>query len=97
MHKDQFKDMNEVFCNLSNQLSHEFPNKIIVAVYLSKDIANISLRDKQGDIRKITLKAIEGLPGAVGGGHEHACGARVNISDLPEFKKRIEMLVIESK
>ena len=79
--------------NLSNQLKHEFPKKVIVVVYLSKDVANVSLRGDFIDIRKITLSAIKGLPGAIGGGHKHATGARVNIDDLPEFKKRLEDLI----
>jgi single-stranded DNA-specific DHH superfamily exonuclease len=82
--------------NLANQLIYEFPKKIIAVVYLSKDIVNVSLRCREEiDIREITLKAIEGLPGAIGGGHKCATGARLNIDDLPEFKKRIEDLVEE--
>jgi len=79
--------------NLANQLSHEFPKKIIIVIYLSTDIANISLRGREIDIKKITLEAIKDIPGAVGGGHEHATGVRMLVSDLPLFKKRIEELV----
>ena len=79
--------------NISNQLSHEFPKKIIIAVYVSKDLANISIRGKFVDVRTMTLKAIEGIEGAVGGGHEHATGARMTPDDLPEFKKKMEELV----
>ncbi|MFA7708105.1 MAG: DHH family phosphoesterase [Candidatus Pacearchaeota archaeon] len=79
--------------NLANQLSHEFPKKIIIVAYLSTDIANLSLRARDIDIRKITLEAIKNIPGAVGGGHEHATGARMNVSDLPLFKKRVDELV----
>jgi len=79
--------------DLANQLSHEFPEKIIIVIYLSKDTANLSLRGKEIDIRKITLEAVKDIPGAIGGGHKHATGARMNVSDLPVFKKRIEELV----
>jgi len=78
--------------NLANQLSYEFPNKIIVVVYIKEDIANISIRGL-GDIRKLTLEAIENIEGATGGGHEHATGAKMNVSDLPKFKERVEGLV----
>jgi single-stranded DNA-specific DHH superfamily exonuclease len=79
--------------NLANQLSHEFPKKIIIVIYLSTDIANISLRGREIDIRKITLEAIKDIPGAIGGGHEHATGARMPVSSLPLFRERIEGLV----
>jgi len=79
--------------NLANQLTHEFSEKIIVVVYVNKDIANISIRGQFVDVREITLKAIEGIEGAIGGGHEHATGAKMNVEHLPEFKKKIEELV----
>lgn len=79
--------------NLANQLSHEFPKKIIIVIYLSTDIANVSLRGRRVDIKKITLEAIKDISGAIGGGHEHATGARMPIGGLPMFKERIERLV----
>jgi len=79
--------------NLANQLSHEFPEKIIVVIYLSTDTANISLRGRDIDIKKVTLEAIKNIPGAIGGGHKHATGARMNISDLLLFRERIEELI----
>ena len=56
--------------------------------------ANISLRWKN-NVREVTLKAIEGLDGATGGGHEHATGAQVSIEDIPKFKERIEGMARE--
>jgi len=78
--------------NIANQLIHEFPKKIVIVIYLSTDTANISLRTRNINVKKITLEAIKDIPGAIGGGHEHATGARMNISDLPLFKKKIEEL-----
>jgi len=78
--------------NLANQLIYEFPDKIIVVAYIKGDVANISLRGK-GDILKLTLKSIEEIEGATGGGHEHATGAKVSVSDLPKFREKIESLV----
>ena len=81
--------------NLSNQLIYEYPDKIaIVVVYINGDIANISLRGK-GNIRKLTLDAIEGIEGASGGGHEKATGAKMSVSDLPKFKENIDRLLEE--
>jgi len=81
--------------NLSNQLIYEFPDKIVVVVFISGDVANISIRGK-GNIRKLTLEAIEEIPGATGGGHENATGAKINVSYLPNFKEKVEMLVQRS-
>jgi single-stranded DNA-specific DHH superfamily exonuclease len=78
--------------NLSNQLIYEFPEKIIVVVYIKGDVANISLRGGK-DIRKLTLGAIEGIPGATGGGHKNATGAKMSVSDLPRFQEKVEELV----
>ena len=77
--------------NLSNQLIYEFPKKIVVVVYLNKDIANISVRGENA--RKITLEAIKDIGGANGGGHESATGAKMNVGSVPVFKEKIEKLV----
>ncbi|MEK6872269.1 MAG: DHHA1 domain-containing protein, partial [Nanoarchaeota archaeon] len=78
-----------VSSNIANQLSYEFPNKIIIVAYIKGDVANISLRGKH-DVRSLTLNAIKDIDGATGGGHLQATGAKVSISDLPKFKERIE-------
>jgi len=78
--------------NLANQLSYEFPDKVNLVVYIKEDDANISIRGP-GDIRELTLKAIEGIEGATGGGHPGATGVKMSVSDLPVFKERIEKLV----
>ena len=80
--------------NLANQLIYEFPDKIIVVVFIKGDVANISLRGGK-DIRKLTLEAIEGIHGATGGGHKNATGAKMSVSDLPVFKEKVEKLVEE--
>ena len=77
--------------NLANQIKYEFPGKFIVVVYVNKDIANISIRGNNA--REITLKAIKDIEGAVGGGHDKATGAKINIDSLPDFKKKVEELV----
>lgn len=79
--------------NLANQLSYEFPEKIIVVVYVNQDVANLSLRGREVDIREMTLEAIEGLEGATGGGHKNATGAKISASQLPKFKKKFLELV----
>ncbi len=75
-----------ISADLSNELFYRHNNKIIVVAYIQGAKANISIRGNS-DVRKITLKAIEGIENSTGGGHEHACGATVMIEDLPKFKE----------
>ena len=77
--------------NISNEMIYKFPDKIIVIVYIKDDNAIISLRGK--NVRDLTLKAIEDIEGATGGGHEKATGAKINIEYLPKFRKKIEELI----
>lgn len=78
--------------DIANELFFSFPEKLVVVAYIKGDKANISLRWKK-DVREITLKAIEGLEGATGGGHEHATGAQVAVEDLPKFKENLIRLI----
>ncbi len=77
--------------DLSNQLSYEFPEKIIVVVYVSGVKANISVRGK--NVRDLILKAIENLEDATGGGHEDAVGAKIKVEDLEKFREKLNELV----
>jgi len=79
--------------NLSNQLIYESPKKIVVVAYLNGDIANISMRGNNKEVLGLTLEAIKGIENAAGGGHKFATGAKINVSDLPKFKERVEGLV----
>ena len=80
-----------ISADLSNELSYRFPNKIVIVVYIAGAKANISVRGKK--IREKILKAIEGLEGATGGGHEDAVGAQVKVEDLEKFRARLKELV----
>ena len=77
--------------DISNELLYRLPGKIIVVAYVYGAMVNISLRGKK--VRELTLKAIEGLEDATGGGHEDATGCKINVEDLPKFKERIENLI----
>lgn len=87
----QYSGQFSLSSNLSNQLSYEFPGKIIVVVYIKDDIINISLRGK--NVRKLTLEAIKDIENATGGGHQDATGAKMSVSNLPKFKEKIEKLI----
>ncbi len=77
--------------DIANELFFLYPEKVIVVAYTKGSRANVSLRWEK-NVREVTLKAIEGLEGATGGGHEHATGAQVSIEELPKFRKKIEEL-----
>jgi len=72
---------------IANELYYFFPNRIIVVAYITGNKVNISLRGKI-DMRILVKKALEGI-GGTGGGHEHACGATVQVEDLLKFKDNI--------
>jgi len=79
-----------ISADLANQLCYRFPDKIIIVAYINGNRANLSLRGK--NVRKLTLKAIEGLE-ATGGGHEDATGARMNTNDLDTFVEKIKEMI----
>jgi len=79
---------------LSNELSYLFPDKYIVVVYIKGGIkANISARGKS--VKSKLLKALEGLEGASGGGHENAVGAQIRVEDIEVFKNNFCCLLEE--
>lgn len=78
---------------LANELNYSFPEKTTVVAYLKGANVNISMRGKK--IRDIFLKAIEGLEGATGGGHENAVGGRVKMEDIEKFRENLEKLIIK--
>lgn len=81
--------------DLANELHHSFPEKIIVVAYVTGGKVNISMRGE--NCREIILKAVKGLAGAGGGGHEHAVGGQVRVDDLEKFRERVEEFVDSGK
>jgi len=53
--------------------------------------ANVSIRGLT-NVRDLACKALEGLE-ATCGGHKNACGAAVNIDDLPKFRNNLLRLL----
>jgi len=74
--------------DLSNELSYNFPNKIIAVVYVKEAKVNASIRGKGA--RNIVLKSIKDLERASGGGHEDAAGAQIKTADLEKFRDNIK-------
>ncbi len=83
----QYSGETSISADLSNQLSYLFPEKVIVVMRVLDVTTSISVRGEK--VRKKVLKAIEGLEGATGGGHENAVGAKIKTKDLEEFKEML--------
>ncbi len=80
-----------ISADIANELSYKFPDKVIVVDYIKGNRANISLRGK--NVKEMTMKAMEGMENATGGGHKDATGAQMNVKDLPKFKENLEKLI----
>jgi len=76
---------------LANELMYLFPDKIIVVAYLKGAKANISMRGKK--IRRVFLRAIEGIERARGGGHEDAVGGQLGVEDIEKFRENLEKII----
>jgi len=79
--------------DLSNELIHRFPNKIIIVAREKSDEMKISIRGGKIIIPPILERSLQGIDG-FGGGHEHACGANIKKKDfnrfIKSFKNQIE-------
>lgn len=75
--------------NIANELSYRFPGKVVIVAYIKGAIANVSIRGSV-DVRDLTIKAIEKIGNATGGGHKHATGAKMMVEDLEKFKNFFE-------
>jgi len=84
-----FEDPLGITSSISNYLAYKYPDHLIVIGRKHRKGVNFSLRHQGIDIRPILTKAIEGLD-AIGGGHEHACGASIKERDLEVFLERIK-------
>jgi single-stranded DNA-specific DHH superfamily exonuclease len=76
---------------LANELMYTFPEKDICVAYVKGGKANLSLRGK--NIKEKLLKALEGIEGATGGGHDDAVGGQMHTDDLEKFREKLEKLV----
>lgn len=80
---------------LANQLIYTFPDKIVVVAYVKGIKVNISLRGK--NVKDGFLSAINGIVGAVGGGHKDAVGGVILAESLPLFEKKLKEFFSDSK
>ncbi|MDO8481442.1 MAG: DHHA1 domain-containing protein [Nanoarchaeota archaeon] len=81
---------------LSNELLHIHPDKLVIIARKKDGSMRMSLRCSWANIPPMLDKALSGLQGR-GGGHEHACGADVAAEQFDEFLQRLEKLADEEK
>ena len=74
--------------SLANHLCYKHPDKVIVVAYMKGEISNLSLRGKK--VRVLLEKVLKKFPGASGGGHEDAVGARIKTNELARLREKIE-------
>lgn len=72
--------------DISDELFHFFPDKVILVVFIMGAKANISIRSKT-PILKAATNAISQISGATGGGHKNAVGGSMPAEDVLRFKK----------
>jgi len=73
-----------ISADISNELSHIYPDKIVVVAYGKGSITNLSLRGK--NVKKILERVLKEVEGS-GGGHEEAVGGRIGTEDLEKFRE----------
>jgi single-stranded DNA-specific DHH superfamily exonuclease len=76
---------------LSTILGLNYPH--LTLVIASPEGTNMTLSARRGDktiaVNRLFQLALEGLPGAAGGGHIPAAGGACKVKDFPKFKNRV--------
>jgi len=78
--------------DLSNELIHRFPDKIVIVAREKSDEVKLSIRATKINLLPILKKTLEGVEG-FGGGHEKACGANVKKRDFDKFMQTLKSLI----
>ena len=74
---------------LSNELAHHYPRKVILVCRERDGSYKCSLRTRDKPILPALQKALEGIDGR-GGGHDYACGAVIASADFERFVERLK-------
>ena len=77
--------------DIANGLKFIFPEKVIFVCRIKEGKVSFSIRGK--NIREKVISLIEKIPGATGGGHEDAVGAKMNEIYLEQFEKDVRELI----
>ncbi len=78
--------------DLSNELLHNFPDKLILIGRKKEKEVVVSLRGATHDVRGMVAEALEGLQG-YGGGHKHAAGGCISKEDFNVFTSRLKSML----
>jgi single-stranded DNA-specific DHH superfamily exonuclease len=73
--------------DISNRLSYDYKNKLIVVAFKRPEKINLSIRGKNA--LKITNKITKEIPNSTGGGHEEATGAMIPLDEWENFKEKV--------
>ncbi|MBC8435333.1 DHH family phosphoesterase [archaeon] len=73
---------------VSNRLMFEHPEKSVVIIFRKQDTTSVSLRGPKA--KRIVEDVVLKIPGAKGGGHEVACGAKIPLDEIENFKKALK-------
>ncbi|UCD21223.1 MAG: hypothetical protein JSW08_01615 [archaeon] len=76
---------------IANELFYMNQDKVVVAAYIKGIKANVSIRGII-NVKELVQKALKGLD-STSGGHKNSCGATLNVTDLPKFKRRLLRLL----
>jgi single-stranded DNA-specific DHH superfamily exonuclease len=82
--------------DLSNELLHKYPNKMLIICREKSGEMRCSLRSKHMEIPKKLKEALFDVRG-YGGGHLHACGACIKKQDFEKFVDNMKQLIKNSK
>ena len=85
-------DKSSFTTDLSNELIHKYPKKIILVGRERNDEMKCSLRSSKVILPPLVEKALVGLSG-YGGGHEYACGLNIKTHHFEEFLERFEGMI----
>ncbi len=78
---------------LSNALSHKYPEKYIIVIYRKEGIASVSIRGK--NVKSMLSSIIPKIENSTGGGHNDAVGARIPLSKIEDFRNLFREAVSE--
>ncbi len=75
--------------DLGNELSHRYPDKVVVVCREKSGEYKCSLRARKRPLLPAVQKALEGVEGR-GGGHEQACGTVIKSEDFERFFENLK-------
>ncbi len=87
----QYGGKTSMSAELANEISYKFPGKYIVVAYVKQGVINISMRGI--GVKRILEKVLPLFPGATGGGHENAVGARLTAGEAEKFSEKVKEII----